>query len=106
MLSANSSGLCLSRPDFSLYSPPLPGLCCFCADPQAQAVWPKGAAEHGAYSVKDVPRPGRLRMEIHQLSRLLVRNEPLQERPACLASAGHTFADSAARPSRRSPPTR
>jgi hypothetical protein len=64
MLSANSNGHCLTRTDFSLYKPPLPGLCCSCRDLQTL----RWSGPRSLLRVKDVPRPGRLRMEISQLS--------------------------------------
>lgn len=96
MLSTNSNGHCLARTNFSLYNPPPPGLCCPIETPRLLG----GLAQGGCrgwhlLTVKDVPRPRRLRMEIHQLSGLSGMN-PCRKSPACPISAGHSFADSVA----------
>lgn len=70
MLSANSNCRCLARADFSLYHPPLPGSAAPTETPRLLDGLAQGSTEDGAYllRVKDVSRPGRLRVEIHRLS--------------------------------------
>lgn len=69
MLSANSNGHCLARTDFSLHN----HLCLGSADHVEIPRLLGGLTQGGCRGwsllrFKGVPRPGRLRMEIHQLS--------------------------------------